>query len=222
MQLISLRARQRTWQQDFFSLTMPLHTRSGLLMLYQLEKCLKVFFNSCYLLTSAWLIFCLAEPKADWTAFKGAPRMRDGVNPLTGKEQSFYFLDDHPDMPGWFKGMEQIIKERGLWPEGSDGLPAECSGFKCLDGKTNCCCRRLLFNQPDFVSQKSALQEAIESRHHLCDFYPKYHCELNFIEQYWGAAKLKFRAAGRSATIKEMEQKVKDCLDSVELQHIRR
>ena len=108
-------------------------------------------------------------------------------------------------MPGWFKGMEQIIKERGLWPEA--GLPAECPGFKCLDGKTNCCCRHLLFNQPDFVSQKSALQEAIECCHHLCDFYPKYHCELNFIEQYWGAAKLKFREAGRSATIRERWKK---------------
>ena len=60
--------------------------------------------------------------------------MCDGVNPQTGKGQSFYFLDDHPTIPGWFKGMEEIIKEHGLWPE--DGLPAECPGFKCLAGKT--------------------------------------------------------------------------------------
>ena len=39
----------------------------------------------------------------------------------------------------------------------------------------------ILFNQPDFVPQKSELQELIEKRGHLCDFYPKYHCELNFI-----------------------------------------
>ncbi|KAF5310155.1 hypothetical protein D9619_010553 [Psilocybe cf. subviscida] len=29
--------------------------------------------------------------------------------------QSFYFDDDHPEMPGYFKGMEQIIRERGLY-----------------------------------------------------------------------------------------------------------
>ncbi len=115
--------------------------------------------------------------------------MRHGINPLTGEPQPLYFLDSHPTMPGWFKGMEQIIRERGLWPE--TGLLAECLGFKCTG--VNCCCHRLLFNQPDFASQKPMLQELIESWSHICDFYPKYHCELNFIEQYWGAAKLQFR-----------------------------
>ena len=96
-------------------------------------------------------------------------------------------------MPGWFKGMEVIIQERGLWPEA--GLPAQCQDFKCPIDRTDCCCRRVLFTQPDFTAQKSQLQELIESCGHLCDFYPKYHCELNFIEQYWGAAKLQYRAA---------------------------
>ncbi|KAJ7159143.1 hypothetical protein C8R43DRAFT_859265, partial [Mycena crocata] len=38
-------------------------------------------------------------------------RMRNGTLP-NGDTQSFYFPDDHPTMPGWFKGMEQIIQER--------------------------------------------------------------------------------------------------------------
>ena len=151
--------------------------------------------------------------------------MRAGVNPLTNEPQPFYFPDDHPTMPGWFKGMEEIIRERGLWPE--DGLPAECPGFKCPvpeapDGEASCCCRRVLFNQDDFVSQKPQLQELIESRKHLCDFYPKYHCELNFIEQYWGAAKLRFRVAGRAKTLDQMEKVMIKCLDDVPLNQIRR
>ena len=146
--------------------------------------------------------------------------MRAGINPLTGDPQQFYFPDDHPAMPGWFKGMEQIIRERGLWPE--DGLPAECPGFNCPEGQVSCCCRRVLFNQADFVSQKSQLQELIESRGHICDFYPKYHCELNFIEQYWGAAKLRFRVSGRASTINQLEKLMIKCLDDVPLIQIRR
>ena len=66
------------------------------------------------------------------------------------------------------------------------------------------------------------LQEHIESRGHLCDFYPRYHCELNFIEQYWGAAKLRFHVAGRAKTLREMEIKMLECLDAVPLEQIRR
>jgi hypothetical protein len=148
--------------------------------------------------------------------------MRDGVNPLTGETQSFYFPEDHPKYPGWFKGMEQIIRERGLWPEG--GLPVECTGLKRPEGQSSasCCCRHILFSQPDFISQKPLLQEYIESRGHLCDYYPKYHCELNFIEQYWGAAKLRFRVAGRAKTLNEMQTKMLACLDDIPLDQIRR
>lgn len=175
-----------------------------------------VFFFLCHFLLSTRP----PDPKRHWTHQPNGPCMRDGTNPSTGKSQSFYFPDDHPQYPGWFKGMEQIIRERKLWPEG--GLLVECAGPKRPEGPANCCCRHLLFSQPDFISQKPMLQEHIESRGHLCDFYPKYHCELNFIEQYWGAAKLRFRVAGRAKTLEEMERKMLNCLDVVPLEQIRR
>jgi hypothetical protein len=158
-------------------------------------------------------------PKKGWTHHPGGPRMRRGQLP-NGDDQSFYFPDDHPSMPGWFKGMEQIIQERGLWP--AEGLNAQCQNFRCPPERTDCCCRRLLFSQLDFVNQKSQLQELIESRGHICDFYPKYHCELNFIEQYWGAAKYRFRSMARGATMDEMEKNVVSCLDNIPLLQIRR
>jgi hypothetical protein len=170
--------------------------------------------------TPMWLMTCHAAPRKDWAPFKGAPRMCQGVNPLTGEDQSFYFDEKNPTMNGWFKGMEQIIRERGLWPEA--GLLADCPGHKCSSERNDCCCRTLLYNQPDFVSQKSELQEFVERRGHLCDFYPKYHCELNFIEQYCGAAKLRFRTAGRAATIDDMKKKVLACLDDIPIKQIRR
>lgn len=113
-----------------------------------------------------------------------------------------------------FKGMEAIIRKRGLWPE-NGSLRADCPGFKCPDGRSDCCCQRLLFTQPDFIAHKSALEELIISRGHLCDFYPKFHCELNFIEMYWGAAKYRYRATPKTVNMAGMRQNVKDCLDDV-------
>jgi hypothetical protein len=109
-------------------------------------------------------------------------RMRDGTLP-NGQPQPFYFPDDHDSMPGWFKGMEIIIHECRLWPD-TGNLLTQCLSFKCPPGRTDCCCQHILFLQPDFMVQKSQLEELIKSRGHICDFYPKYHCELNFIEQY--------------------------------------
>ena len=56
----------------------------------------------------------------------------------------------------------------------------------------------MLSTQPDFSSECSALQHAVETPvmiegvrclRHLCFFLPKFHCELNWIERMWGASK---------------------------------
>ena len=45
--------------------------------------------------------------------------------------QDFYFPNDHPEFPGWFKGMENIICEHGLWPNESD--------FEAIKNKSKIC-----------------------------------------------------------------------------------
>jgi hypothetical protein len=55
--------------------------------------------------------------------------------------------------------------------------------------KLECCAARILSAQPDFLSQKCHQQEVIEAAGHMCIFYPKFHCELNYIESYWAEAK---------------------------------
>jgi hypothetical protein len=60
---------------------------------------------------------------------------------------------------------------------------------KCDPEATNCCATWILSLQPDFQEQKSLIQETIEAAGHLCIFLLKFHCELNFIEFFWGAVK---------------------------------
>ena len=150
-----------------------------------------------------------------WTG-KNAPksRMRPGQLP-NGKAQSLYFAEDHPKYPGKFKGMAQILSERGLVKESR--LNVQCTYFKCADGNAACCCRRVLFNQPDFQDQKAALVEFIESQGHIAIFYPKFHCEFNFIEQCWGYAKYRYRMMSRPANEREIQVNVKLSLDSIPL-----
>jgi len=53
------------------------------------------------------LIF-LTGPKKGWTHYPNSPRMCNGILP-NGEPQLFYFPEDHPSMPSWFKGMEIVI-----------------------------------------------------------------------------------------------------------------
>ena len=106
---------------------------------------------------------------------------------------------------GRLKGLRIVLQERGLWPNGQKFL-TQCSipGANPGDRKlnpacrhatnANCCARALLSSQPDFQAQKCQLQETLEAAGHQVIFYPVFHCELNFIEYFWGRAKLYTRA----------------------------
>lgn len=61
--------------------------------------------------------------------------------------------------------------------------------WKCESSATACCNRCILELQLDFQQQNSLVQEVIEAAGHLCIFLLKFHCELNFIEFFWGAVK---------------------------------
>ncbi|KAF9511790.1 hypothetical protein BS47DRAFT_1363556 [Hydnum rufescens UP504] len=47
-----------------------------------------------------------------------------------GRPQPLYFLDDHPQYPGLFKGMAVILEEHGF--SNARSLKAECKGFKLM------------------------------------------------------------------------------------------
>ncbi len=50
--------------------------------------------------------------------------------------------------------------------------------------RVDCFGKQIMSLQSDFLAQKSALVETIENAGHICIFFLKFHCELNFIERY--------------------------------------
>ena len=62
------------------------------------------------------------------------------------------------------------------------------SNLECLLGG-DCCAVTILSAQEDFRSPRSRLQEIVEEAGHIFLLYPKFHCELSWIEYYWGRCK---------------------------------
>jgi len=89
-----------------------------------------------------------------------------------GNPQSLYFPDGH-ERAGWFKGMVQILVERGYVD--APKLRAECKDFKCSGDQSDCCCRRLMYIQPDFINVESRLEASCRKRGFDVLFLPKFH-----------------------------------------------
>lgn len=79
--------------------------------------------------------------------------------------------------------MKLILQERNLYKD----QKRNCQGITSVN--RDCCAVHLLANQPDFLAQKSLLEEAIVKQGHIFELYPRFHCETNPIERFWGAAK---------------------------------
>ena len=52
-----------------------------------------------------------------------------------------------------------------------------------------CCASYVLSQEPDFQEQKEWLTEVVNAEGFDIVFFPKYHCELNYIEMIWGWVK---------------------------------
>ena len=122
-------------------------------------------------------------------------------------DQDMIFPSDYriPELREEAKGLRDILRERGLWPE---------KGLKLKEA------RELMSQQPDFLAQKGQLEEIIVAAGHQIVFYPKFHCELNYIENFWGAAKRHSRSHC-DYSWKGLQRTVPLSLDSVLLPTIR-
>jgi transposase len=86
----------------------------------------------------------------------------------------------------------------------------------CVDGALGCCAKNILERELDFKAQKSLVQDVIEAAGHLCIFLPKFHCELNFIEFFWGATK-KWLRDHCDHTFETLKENLPLAMDSVKL-----
>ncbi|KAE9403387.1 hypothetical protein BT96DRAFT_1080533 [Gymnopus androsaceus JB14] len=87
------------------------------------------------------------------------------------------------------KGMQRVLEERGFDVR---KMHAKCTPV-CPMENNDCCMACLLSKQEDFANQSSMLETLITEAGHYCIFLPKFHCELNLIEMYWGWVKYRFR-----------------------------
>ena len=75
--------------------------------------------------------------------------------------------------------------------------------------------------QPDFSEQRSLLEEAVIEAGHILEQYPKFHCECNSIERYWGFVKRETRQSC-SYNYADLLRKVPETLVSVSVTIIRK
>ena len=147
-------------------------------------------------------------------------KMRNGWFVKDGErvQQPMVFPVDHPSYPGEAKGIKVVLAERGLlYPN----LKGACTPSCPKDETETCCGRRLLSSQPDFLAQKSLIEEVVTELGHLCIKLPKYHCELNFIEYFWGAVKRHLRE-NCEYTFMGLKDNMGIALTSVSIETIRR
>src|SRR5882762_2865298 len=120
--------------------------------------------------------------------------------------------------------MKQVLTERGLW---RNGLLLICKNKKTKTPSwmANVILKQLIVVQHAFfhcsLISQSLVQETIEAVGHLCIFLPKFHCELNFIEFFWGAVK-KYLWEHCDYTYDGLRANILKALASVQLSTIRK
>lgn len=91
----------------------------------------------------------------------------------------------------WAGGVQHLVDDSGV-PKGMRAVLVE-RGVDTTDMRAGDM-RNKLKTFTDFQRQKTILEQYIESRGHICLYYPKFHCELSPIERVWCQSKKHTRA----------------------------
>ena len=158
--------------------------------------------------------------------------LSDGGKNITPRRDTFFGPENTPQSmtvrsaagEEIARGMKSTLQGRGKWRE---GLNCQCNGYtveKCPEGRKDCCARRLLSEEPDFKASKETnwILETVQAFGY-CNaiFYPKFHCELNYIELIWAYVK-KWLRRRCSYSIEDLREKVPLCLKSIPLSIVKK
>ncbi len=92
-------------------------------------------------------------------------------------------------------------------------MPCKSNQSTC-DNSGKCYSRALLQSQLNSKNQEGWLQEKIEAAGHDVIFYPKFHCELNFIERFLCAANY-YTRENCSYTIEGLRKNIPEAFKSI-------
>ena len=127
------------------------------------------------------------------------------------------------------KGIKTILMERGKWREGMLLVCRDCTNHTPHENRvdtghsrtTSCCARYCLSEESDFKNQKEWLREVVETSGSEIIFYPKFHCELNFIEMLWSQLKSKLRSEPQK-NVNQLKQTISQILEGLDSVSIKR
>lgn len=137
---------------------------------------------------------------------------------------------------GVIKGAKNILEERGLFIPNMQLVCSDCKAdIKHCDRNENnnkqtieirksrqCCIRYCLQHENDFMNQKEWLSEVVIQSGFSIIYLPKFHCELNPIEMVWCKLKNDLRSENKVFKIDELETKIIQLLNNMNITFIRR
>ncbi|KAF8581939.1 hypothetical protein K439DRAFT_1647755 [Ramaria rubella] len=110
---------------------------------------------------------------------------------------------------------EWLVHEAQAVADGKNELEGAYEDVLQPGTSSTCCMQKCLSKQADFKAEKPLLHITIEVAGHQCYFLPKFHCELNPIEMYWGWTKThKETLLSNNGTFPTAKRLVPEILDS--------
>ncbi|KAI7891141.1 uncharacterized protein EV154DRAFT_588843 [Mucor mucedo] len=118
-----------------------------------------------------------------------------------------------------FRGTLILLRERDLLDKNAS-LSKVCPSGTVHDPavRPGSCAEYLVSQQPDFLAQKNMLETVMFEAGHLFTLYPKYHCETNWIERHWGAAK-RYSRMMSDYSFYTLTSRIHEFLDNDEVVH---